>query len=595
MYKNRKLVYIIGGTVGFIIVAAAILAVALSFGSESKYDKYFTAAQNAYVTGDFDDALENIEQALGIEQTAECYLLMADIYDADNNPNMALQVLYLGYSKLGDEALMRKISALEGTQENPDDIPITTGVTIAGSEYPEDAASLVLANKGLKTSDLHALYEFTALESLSLSGNEIRDISSLADLTTLTFLDVSGNLIEDISSLKSLVNLKTLYIDNNPIADLTALQSLASLRTLSMKGIAISTSDLEELEKALPDCNIFADDAIEEATEITLGGKTFMSDVTELDLRGLGITDISALSECTKLVKLDLRNNNIEDITPLIDCPDLEWLSIWNNKITNLSPLMSHKYLKYLDADQNQVSDISFLMYSTAIEELWISGNPVKNIQSIENLENLHRLGVKGLALTDEDLEMLSGITTLTELRLEDNMDITMNAVEDFKKAVPNCAVYYSEGLAYKVTLGSGEFLSTETFIDASGMSITSLDGIEKFADLVSINLADNKISDISVLARFAGLETLSLKNCGLSDISALKSCKALAKLDLSGNNISDITVLYDLTALTSLDLSGNPAITADDIRELNAALPKCNIITDIDFTEEAEETTETE
>ena len=587
MYKNRKTVYIIGGVVGFIIVAAAILAVALSFGSDSKYEKYFIAAQNAYVTGKFDDALDNIEQALGIEQTAECYLLMADIYTAENNPNMALQVLYLGYSKLGDEALMRKINALEGTQPNPEDIPITSGVTIAGNKYPEDAKSLVLANKGLKTSDLHALYEFIALESLSLSGNEIRDISSLADLTTLTFLDISSNLIEDISALKSLTNLKTLYIDDNPIADIASLQSLTSLRTLSMKGIAISASDLEELEKALPSCNIFADDAIEEATEITLGGKTFMSDVTELDLRGLGITDISALSACTKLVKLDLRNNEITDITPLIDCPDLEWLSIWNNEITNLAPLMNHKYLKYLDADQNQVTDITFLMYANAIEELWISGNPIKSIQPIVNLESLRRLGVKGLELSDEDIGMLTNITTLEELRLEENMDITMNAITEFKEAVPACVVYYSEGLASKIYIGSEEFLSTETIIDLSDFGITSLEELKKFGDLISVNLADNSLGDISVLSRFAGLETLSLRNCGISDISALASCKALKSLDLSGNNVRNISALFDLTSLTSLDLTGNSSLTADDIRELNAALPKCNIITDIDFGEE--------
>ena len=360
-----------------------------------------------------------------------------------------------------------------------------------------------------------------------------------------------------------------------------------------MKGITISTSDLEELEKALPNCNIFADDAIEEAVEITLGGKTFMSDVTELDLRGLGISDISELSQCTKLIKLDLRNNNIEDITPLIDCADLEWLSIWNNKVTNLAPLMNLQYLKYLDADQNQITDVSFLGYATAIEELWISGNPIKSIKHVENLEKLRRLGVKGLNLTDEDIEMLAGITTLQELRLEDNMDITMNAIEDFKEAVPNCAVYYSEGLASIIILGSGEFLSTETFIDASGLGITSLAELEKFGDLVSVNLSNNALADISLIARFAGLETLQLKNCGISDIIALGSCKALKTLDLSGNSISDISALYNLTELTSLDLRGNPALTADAIRDLNAALPKCNIVTDIDFSEEEAEATE--
>jgi Leucine-rich repeat (LRR) protein len=53
-----------------------------------------------------------------------------------------------------------------------------------------------------------------------------------------------------------------------------------------------------------------------------MGGLTFQSDVTELDLSGRELSDITALSDCAALTKLDLSHNKISDLTPLAGLKD---------------------------------------------------------------------------------------------------------------------------------------------------------------------------------------------------------------------------------------------------------------------------------
>ncbi len=74
---------------------------------------------------------------------------------------------------------------------------------------------------------------------------------------------------------------------------------------------------------------------------ITIGGQTISTDVTELDLSSMDLTDedIEPLKWCTDLMSLNLRDNQISDMSPLSGLSNLTELELYDNQISDLSPL----------------------------------------------------------------------------------------------------------------------------------------------------------------------------------------------------------------------------------------------------------------
>ena len=72
----------------------------------------------------------------------------------------------------------------------------------------------------------------------------------------LTHLDLSSNQISDVSALKELTQLTELQLSNNQISDVSPLKELTQLTRLTLGVNQISDSDKEDLDEALPDCNI---------------------------------------------------------------------------------------------------------------------------------------------------------------------------------------------------------------------------------------------------------------------------------------------------------------------------------------------------
>lgn len=105
--------------------------------------------------------------------------------------------------------------------------------------------------------DISAVSKLTSLNTLKLTGNEIRDISALKKLTSLTELRLDCNHISDISALKGLKKLTVLSLNYNEISDVSALSSLNSLKTLYLYGNKLTEKQVEELQKAVPQCAIY--------------------------------------------------------------------------------------------------------------------------------------------------------------------------------------------------------------------------------------------------------------------------------------------------------------------------------------------------
>jgi hypothetical protein len=137
--------------------------------------------------------------------------------------------------------------------------------------------------------------------------------------------------------------------------------------------------------------------------------------------------------------------------------------------------------------------------------------------------------------------------------------------------------------------------------LDASGRDIHNLEGIGALKRLVTLNLADNFVSDLAPLSdlkmlrvlnlsnnqmcdlklvNFSSIENLQLRELDLGnnhcdngealrDISRLSSLADIEVLDLRNNHIEDIKPLTHLSDLRSLDLRVNQIIDIEPLQQL--------------------------
>jgi len=93
---------------------------------------------------------------------------------------------------------------------------------------------------------------------------------------------------------------------------------------------------------------------------------------------------------------------------------------------------------------------------------------------------------------------------------------------------------------------------------ELSGSDINDLDGVQFCIHATSIDVSDNRISDLSPLSTLTNLEELNLSDNQIGYIDGLSNLTGLKTLFISNNLIDDITPLFELEKLGYVDLSGN-------------------------------------
>lgn len=109
---------------------------------------------------------------------------------------------------------------------------------------------------GNRISDITPLTGLTDLKKLDLGSNLVGDLSPLSGMTNLTELNLRCNQINDLSPLSELTSLTELDLSVNQINDLSPLFGLTGLTKLRLDYNLIDDSDIEELQKQIPGCEI---------------------------------------------------------------------------------------------------------------------------------------------------------------------------------------------------------------------------------------------------------------------------------------------------------------------------------------------------
>ena len=194
----------------------------------------------------------------GVKHPVDSYELNLSAMDLTSNDikplNKMKEIMYLNLScnQITDISMLKDLTDL--TYLSLWDNSITD---INALKKLTSLTELSLRDNGI--SNITPLGNLAELTILYLNDNKITDISALKKLTSLTELYLNDNMISDISPLGKLTDLQVLYLNDNNISDISALKKLTNLEFLYLGGNQITAQDLDELQKAIPDCMIYSD------------------------------------------------------------------------------------------------------------------------------------------------------------------------------------------------------------------------------------------------------------------------------------------------------------------------------------------------
>ncbi len=250
--------------------------------------------------------------------------------------------------------------------------------------------------------------------------------------------------------------------------------------TVDVSGCGFSSSELKNMEQATN---------LDFVWEISLGGETFKTSVTEINLTGRGITDISDLQYCEHLTTLNLgiddsdgklRYNNIRDISPLAQLKSLIRLGLTGNNISDISALAGLTNLQELGLGKNNISDISALAGMSEMTWLYLNDN---NIIDISPLSGMSKLNALYLSTNNvDDISVLAELKALKRLGLGNNKrvkDISVVAyLEDLEY------LYLAENRAIDLTPASNLKKLSELYLSSSRYSDSLKEQVEEmFSD----------------------------------------------------------------------------------------------------------------
>lgn len=181
---------------------------------------------------------------------------------------------------------------------------------------------------------------------------------------------------------------------------------------------------------------VFKDANLEKAMKDHFGfdraiDKTDMEHLTELDLSGQDISDLSGLESAKNLNTLILSSNQIENIEPLSELTSLHTLALDGNGIADFSPLKSLVKVTNLDLSYTGIKDLSVLTGQADVNQLLLAGNELSDLSDLPKMERLQSLILSENKFTD--FEAVKEYMGLAHLVVYDNPIKSLSGIEQFK------------------------------------------------------------------------------------------------------------------------------------------------------------------
>lgn len=335
----------------------------------------------------------------------------------------------------------------------------------------------IFVEEAVRVVDYTAISRMTALESLYIRSDILKEISFLSGLPRLTSLELEDTVIISLEPLKSIQGLQCLHLSGNdrlkdysPVSELSGLQdlqiykqtsdpdpdisTLKELKKLEISGF-MSVSSLSGLtnlqELSIHDCNVEGAQALSTLTGVErltfysvwesygrlrnldfLDGMTglkymdfcddsedeeWMSVIPQLQVYG----DISSVFNHPGLEELYLNHGMYEiNFDRIVENPTLRVLRLEHQELHENFYVESYGGMSSIWYDDVELNDhLDFLGKFPNLEELYLTGNGLTDLEFVSSLESLTRLDVSDNAITD--LAPLMQANALIWLDIRDN------------------------------------------------------------------------------------------------------------------------------------------------------------------------------
>ncbi|CAL6116552.1 leucine-rich_repeat domain-containing protein [Hexamita inflata] len=394
-------------------------------------DKYLMNIKQGVFELKFDDYLENIEfmQNLDISKLILCFCSKV-VPKLNSDTIKELNISYCDVQSIKEMNLKNlEVLTLDKVYNNHEELanyPKLKELTIS-SRRIQDFSFLNSLNSLTKLklssdsiSDISALKQFTNLLHIDLSYNQIKDVSPLEFLTQLTYLNLYcinySREVENIQRLKLLVNLEYFNIGDNNCTDVEVVQNFHQLKCLNLAKVDQKRDDCTEtyLKCGLRLNRYLIRDLLkkEQQQNMIYGIPVWqnLTDLVELDLSYIFLSDISSLRNLTTIEKLDIKQNTIENISTLQYLTNMKELNISNNSISDISPLRHLKQLTKLYASENNLDNVSVVQNLINITHIDISENYIVYVYPIADLKNLQQFKISENFVLDFDVLKVLGL-----------------------------------------------------------------------------------------------------------------------------------------------------------------------------------------
>lgn len=440
------------------------------------------------------------------------------------------------------------------------------------------------------------------LTELRMNKNKIQAVSSTSfrSLTSLTLLEISSNKLQHITTFNSVIqnltNLQMLSVEDN---------NLPTFKSWEMTNSSLKLTQLHLSQNPFSVFNITAD-VFPNLKLLNIGctckkqplkwevGKTFLSQVSTLDISGLQITpdDRKTIQELFNFSLTSLTMNAMKrsSLPKLINMsctiPTVSKLQLQRNNLFFIRQDLFQGCInvKELDLSHNRIRNISdkAFTYLQGLRILYLSQNKLLSVPAAtSNLPRLEKLSFKRNNISRLECHDFTNLTGLRELYLHQNQISALQKCV-FKDLIGLQVLKLEENYIYNLGDAFQEFLPnlTQLHLNTNKLSAIQRGDFKGLQSLKNLSLHDNQIKKLAN-GSFIGLTDLTVIQLQLNSLKehtfrvAFNDLIHLKRLDLRENHIqySNDKDLRDppFSQLSDLEILAMPA----QHRRLKSHLPR--------------------